>query len=148
MQNQTPINPYIEEDEIDLKELFDTILKYKFKIAIFVFVVTSITIAYSLSMPNIYESKTILSPTEKDSAPNLGGLGALAGFAGINIGGGGKVSVVDKMNVLLQNYTFNKRVIKKHHLLDKLLEEIDETKSEDDLMYLLQKGKWQLYSGQ
>jgi len=43
---------YIQEDEIDLKELFKTILKYKYKILAFCFVVILGTLFYVLSIPN------------------------------------------------------------------------------------------------
>ena len=56
MQQQTQVNSsvnYIEEDEIDLKELWSTIMKYKFKIAMFSFVVTVFAVLFALSKPKL-----------------------------------------------------------------------------------------------
>lgn len=50
----------LEEDEIDLRELASTIWKYRLKIAIFTAVITMLTILYTLSLPNEYESKAVL----------------------------------------------------------------------------------------
>ena len=92
MQQQTQVNSsvnYIEEDEIDLKELWSTIMKYKFKIAMFSFVVTVFAVLFALSKPNSYTSKTLLAPQEQAKA-SMGGLAALAGMAGVSLGGGSR----------------------------------------------------------
>ncbi len=49
-----------DEDEIDLKELFKTIWKYKKFIAIFVIIITSLTTLYIVMKPNIYRVDSIL----------------------------------------------------------------------------------------
>ncbi len=77
----------IKEDEIDLKELFQAVFNGKWLIVSTVLVFSILGILYSLSLPNIYKSTTLLYPTEQQS----NGLGAmkaysgLAGLAGINI---------------------------------------------------------------
>jgi len=127
----------LQEDEIDLRELWNTIWSNKWKIGIFTFIVTAATIAYSLTLPNIYKSETLLAPSEQQSGANLGGLSALAGLAGVNIGGGGKISVIDKMNTLKENYTFTENLIKKYDLLPKLIEDFDKlAKEEKEKSYL------------
>ncbi|MCT7557679.1 Wzz/FepE/Etk N-terminal domain-containing protein [Aliarcobacter butzleri] len=56
MQNQK----YLQEDEIDLKELFKTIWSYKKFILIFTFIVTVLSIIYvSLKTP-VYEVKSVI----------------------------------------------------------------------------------------
>lgn len=56
MQNQK----YLQEDEIDLKELFKTIWKYKIFILVFTFIVTILSIIYvSLKTP-IYQVKSVI----------------------------------------------------------------------------------------
>ena len=111
---------YIEEDEIDLKELFNTIWNNKFQIAIFTFVVTSLTIVYTLSIPNSYKSTTSLVP-HAQAKSSLGGLGALAGMAGIDIGGGGGVDAVTSFTTILNDFSFQNRVIQKYDLSKKLI---------------------------
>lgn len=78
----------IHEDEIDLRELARTIGRHKKKLIIFSLIVTVLSVAWTLSKPNIYQSQAVLVPQEQSKASSLGGLGALAGMAGIDIGGG------------------------------------------------------------
>ena len=108
----------IEEDEIDLRELFGTIWKNKFKIAFFTFVVTSLTIAYTLSIPNSYKSETLLVP-QTQAKPSLGGLGALAGLAGVDLGGGGNIDATTSLQTILNDYSFEQYMIKKYNLIEK-----------------------------
>ncbi len=108
----------IEEDEIDLRELWVTITKNKFKIILFSFFVTTITIIYTLSIPNSYKSSVLLAPQEQ-SKPSLGGLASLAGLAGINIGGS-NADTTSLLKATLQDYGFNEMLIKKYNLTDKI----------------------------
>jgi len=110
----------IEEDEIDLRELFATIWKHKIFIAVFVFIVTSLTIFYVLSKPNEYKVYTVLAPQEQSKSINLGGLGALASMAGVNIGGGSGVTPDVAFEQLLNDYAFMKEFIIKRGLDKKL----------------------------
>lgn len=119
MQLKDDYKNYIEEDEIDLKELFEIIWKYKIKIAFFTFIVTTLTILYSLSIPNSYKSETILIPQEQ-AKPSLGGLGALAGMAGIDIGGGSSIDAATSFNTIFNDFDFQKKIIKKYNLNEKL----------------------------
>lgn len=119
---QINTNTYqIEEDEIDLKELFLTIWKAKLFIAIFVAFATFIAILFALSKPNTYKVKTILAPQEQSKS--LGGLGALASMAGIGLGGGSGVTPDIAFNNLLNDYTFMTHFIKKYAIDKKLLDE-------------------------
>lgn len=77
----------IQEDEIDLRELARTIGKHKFKLIGFTLVVTTMSVLWTLSKPNIYHSQAVLVP-QVESKSSMGGLGALAGLAGVDIGGG------------------------------------------------------------
>ncbi|MDQ1339498.1 MAG: hypothetical protein QG567_650, partial [Campylobacterota bacterium] len=130
-QNQ---NNYIQEDEIDLRELWNTIWSNKWKIIIFSFIVTVATIFYALKLPNIYKSETLLAPSDQDAGANLGGLSALAGLAGVSIGGGGKIPVINKMGTLKDNYIFNENIIKKHNLLPILIKDFDKLDKEQKEM--------------
>jgi len=51
---------YIKEYEIDIKELFAIIKRNIFFIFIFVFVITSISVIYVLSKPNIYKVSAVI----------------------------------------------------------------------------------------
>jgi len=117
MQNEN--TNYIEEDEIDLKQLFNTILKNKFKIISITFIITSLTILYTLTIPNSYKSSIILAPQEQSKGSSLGGLSALAGIAGVNLGGS-SMDIFSSMNTILNDNSFQKMVIEKHNLTQKL----------------------------
>jgi len=113
-------NNCIDEDEIDLRELFSTIWANKFKIAIFTFIVTSLTILYVLTRPNQYTSSTILAPQGQTKSVSLGGLSSLASMAGVNIGGGGVMDAYHSLKIILGSYTFEKMMVKKYHLISLL----------------------------
>ena len=118
--NESINDNYIQEDEIDLKELFSTIAKNKYKILLFAFVITSFTIVYTMSIPNSYKSEVILAPQEQSKSMNLGGLGALAGLAGVNLGGGSSMDAFSSLSTIVNNNTFNKMMIEKYDLINKI----------------------------
>ena len=108
-----------EEDEIDLKELLNTILKYKYKIAIFSFVVVVLTLFYTLSIPNSYKSEVILISQSEDKTAG-GGLASLASLAGVSLGGNSGKDPFTMIDTTLKDYEFNKFVIQKYNLSEKL----------------------------
>ncbi len=109
----------IEEDEIDLRELFATIWSNKYKIIIFTFLVTSLSIIYALSIPNSYKSTVVLAPQEQSKSMSLGGLSALAGMAGINLGGG-HMDAFNSLKTIIDDYGFEKMMMYKYDLNKKL----------------------------
>jgi hypothetical protein len=119
--NETNMHQGIEEDEIDLKELFSTIWQNKFTIAIFALLITSAALLYALKTPNTYTSSTVLILKE-NSKPTLGGgAAAMAAMAGINLGGGGGgIDIAGLFKNLLGNYAFNKEIIQRYNLVDML----------------------------
>ena len=108
---------YIEEDEIDLRELFQTILKGKKVIALISTVVVTLALVYALKLPNVYKSQAVLIPTAEDSGSSLGGLGGLAAMAGMSIGGGGSMTPDVAFNSLLNNYEFMKKFVKENKIV-------------------------------
>ena len=77
--------PNFFNKEIDLYELFDILLKSK-KIILLITTFTSILgVIYSLSLPNIYESKTLLVPVNPSNSISAGlsSYGGIAGIAGL-----------------------------------------------------------------
>ena len=104
----------IEEDEIDLRELWETIKKGKKTIFITMAVIVSLTFIYVLKMPNSYKSEAILIPTESGGA-SAGGLGGLAAMAGISLGGGSMTPDV-AFKSLLDNYAFMKDFVERNHI--------------------------------
>jgi len=121
MINNTNQPIVCEEDEIDLKELFSTIWKHKIFVAVFVFIMTTFAIIWALYKPNEYKVYTLLAPQEQ-SQPSLGGLGALASMAGVNIGGGSGVTPDIAFSNLLMDYAFMKQFIIKNKIDKKFLD--------------------------
>ena len=116
--NQENINTHhIEEDEIDLRELFRTILAGKWIIITIAFIVVSLTLVYALKQPNEYKSEAILIPIEQASS-GLGGLGGLAAMAGVSLGGGGSMTPDVAFNSLLNNYEFMKNFVIKNKIVE------------------------------
>lgn len=71
MQENINHQNYIQEDEIDLKELFLTIWKKKLFIIGFTFIITVLAIVYALMKTPIYEAKAIIEiGSYKDSNNN------------------------------------------------------------------------------
>ncbi len=75
------------DDEIDLRELFYVLLEGKWIIVSLTAFVSIFGVIYSLSLPNIYESKALLVPVNPSSGISgaLGSYSGLAGLAGISL---------------------------------------------------------------
>ena len=102
---------HIEEDEIDLRELWQTILKGKKIIALVTAIVVTFTFVYALKLPNSYKSEAKLIPTAESGGPSLGGLGGLAAMAGVSLGGGGSMTPDVAFTTLLNDYEFMKEFV-------------------------------------
>lgn len=107
---------YLQNDEIDLRELWSTILKGKKIIISISILVVFIAFISVLKMPNIYKSDAILIPTESKSG-GLGGLGGLAAMAGVSLGGGSMTPDV-AFSSLLKNYDFMKKFVVKNKIVE------------------------------
>ena len=108
---------YIEEDEIDLRELWQTILAGKWIIISITFLVVVLTFVYVLKLANEYKSEAVLIPSEQ-SSQGLGSLGGLAAMAGISVGGGGAMTPDVAFNALLNDYTFMKEFVISNKILE------------------------------
>jgi uncharacterized protein involved in exopolysaccharide biosynthesis len=103
---QNSVEPQcIEEDEIDLRELFETIKKGKKTIFLVTTIIVFLTLIYALSVPNTYKSEAILIPVEQEGGSGLGSLGGLAAMAGVSLGGGSMTPDV-AFSSLLDDYSF------------------------------------------
>ena len=126
--------PYVEEDEIDLRELFSTIWHNKWKLFFISLLMTSLAVIYAIVTPNSYTSKTILIMKEQGKPSIGGGAAALASLAGVNLGGGsGGLDIASLFKNLIEDYSFNKQIIQKHHLLNRL----DPKNMEKQMVYVL-----------
>ena len=117
------IHSIYEEKEIDLFELFTTLLKYKLMIFLIVVITGIGSVIYSLTLINIYRSEATLALRENDNSGSS--LGALGGFGGIvasqlGIGGGGSL---EKIEAVLNSRGLSARIIDKYDLMPILFED-------------------------
>ena len=95
------------EKEIDLGELFSVLWSGKWIIVASISLFSIVAVIYSLSLPNIYQSKAILSPVESSGGTmnqvmkNMGGLASLAGVdLSSGDSGSNTVKSLEKLNTL------------------------------------------------
>ncbi|EKE75373.1 Wzz/FepE/Etk N-terminal domain-containing protein [Gallaecimonas xiamenensis] len=119
-----PHQAVMQDDEIDLRELFGAIWRGKWFVIACTVVFAVVSVAIALYLPNIYKSEVLLAPAEEQQQGGLAGLagqfGGLASLAGINLSGGS----TDKTNLalqVLQSREFIKTFIEKHDVLVPLM---------------------------
>lgn len=108
-------NEIKQEDEIDLRELFSIVLKYKLFIVVFVTFFTLVAGIYAIMKPNIYESKAIFSPINNEKSGNIVPEN-LEAFVNLSIGQNG--SAYQTYVHLGKNYSFMKKLILKYKLYE------------------------------
>lgn len=106
MKDKKDFNFNDTDEELDLWELLSVIFDGKWIIASITILFSVGIVFYSLSLPNIYQSKAILVPVEfsKSLSNNLNAYSGLANLAGISLSSGGGDSnsekAVEKLNTL------------------------------------------------
>ncbi|MDC3216942.1 Wzz/FepE/Etk N-terminal domain-containing protein [Gammaproteobacteria bacterium] len=96
---------YIDE-AIDFRELFKVLWDGKFLVIAVTSIFSIAAVIYSLSLPNIYQSKAYLSPVGEQVGTGQGmqGVGGLASLAGISLspqsGGSKSIKALEKLNSL------------------------------------------------
>ncbi|MCS0024733.1 Wzz/FepE/Etk N-terminal domain-containing protein [Vibrio antiquarius] len=112
------------DDEIDLVELFKALWGGKWIIIAITFIFAVGSVIYALSLPNIYKSDALLSPTERSNGGGLSNmasqLGGLAALAGVNIGAG-ESSQTELAVQVMKSRRFVDTFIEKHNLLVSLV---------------------------
>lgn len=108
MINKTELNNshnYVSEDEIDVRQLIKILWDGKVIITAIAVVFSTIAVIYSLSLPNIYQSKALLSPVVDQGNSNQvsSSIGGLASLAGLNLSsqsGGNSAKAIKKLRTL------------------------------------------------
>jgi len=107
--NQT--TNHIDEDEIDIKEVFRTIYRYRYMIISFVLIFTIISVVFAYYKPNVYQAE---STVEISNTKKMGGQEDILAMA---IDGGS--SNVDTEIVIVQSVSLAAKAMKKvdltHH---------------------------------
>lgn len=139
-----------EDDEIDLLELWRTLLKYKRMILKSVLGATFAAAAISLLMTNTYRAEVLLTPAQSEDvkggglASALGGLGGLATLAGVSLGGG---SSTEESLAVLQSREFLWKFVQEQKLMPILFEDswdADKKRWKEDNPED-QPGQWDIY---
>ena len=85
---------------IDLRELFNVILKGKKLIISITSVVAICSIVFALTLPNYYSSESILVPRDSEKSSGLSQYSGLASMAGISLPQSGGTSVFEVMEII------------------------------------------------
>ena len=115
--NEQQKNPYqnIEEDEIDLRELWNVIWSGKWTIVAVTFLFAVASVTYAVLQPNLYKAEVLLAPSSGDGN-KMGQMAGLAAMAGISVGGGGEAGKSQLALATLTTRDFLTRFINRHNL--------------------------------
>jgi uncharacterized protein involved in exopolysaccharide biosynthesis len=121
---QASKNNYNRDDAIDLFEIFKVIWSGKYLIILITIFFALSSVFYSLSLPNIYTSSTLLKVSSDDQNSQLSGMGSqfsgIASMVGINmpVSGSNKSHFVEETlksreftKILLSKYDFSPQII-------------------------------------
>jgi uncharacterized protein involved in exopolysaccharide biosynthesis len=148
--NTSPHHSQIEDDEIDLRELFATIWAGKLLIIGITSLFAVLAVVYALMQPNIYRSEALLSPVQAgDSASSLASkFGSLASLAGVSLPGGGGADKTAFAIEYIKSRAFLTTFINKHPDVLPELMAIDKwnagnnTMSYDTEIFDAETGEW------
>ena len=109
METNNNFNPQVNnEREIDLSELFSVLWDGKWLVVGITTIFSIAAVIYSLSLPNVYQSRALLSPVGDSGGGGLSQVmknyGGLASLAGVNLSstdaGSNSVKALEKLNTL------------------------------------------------
>jgi len=138
------------EDEIDLAELWRAIWAGKWLIIAMTSLFAVASVAYALSLPNIYKSEALLAPASQEEG-GMGALtsqfGGLASLAGVSLGGGGGIDKTTLALEIMKSREFIGKVIDDNELLVPLMavknwSMINNELIYDPELYDTEKRKW------
>ncbi|WP_192022368.1 Wzz/FepE/Etk N-terminal domain-containing protein [Shewanella sp. WPAGA9] len=133
--NQQSIN----DDEIDLRELFSVIWQGKWLIIAVTTVFAIGSVVFALSQPNTYKSEALLSPADTEQGGGLSALagqfGGLASMAGINLSGGSGIDKTQMAIEVAKSRKFTTEFIQKHQILVDLMAVENWNMEMDTLVY-------------
>ncbi len=119
MEEKNITQQRINEDEIDLFQLWEILWNNRKFILVFTGVITILTAIISFVLPKTYTSEAVIVPVSS-SGSGKGGLSAVAAFAGFPISGDqNQANVIAVLNSL----TLRERVVKELNLVDEILKD-------------------------
>ncbi|WP_041408130.1 Wzz/FepE/Etk N-terminal domain-containing protein [Shewanella sp. W3-18-1] len=131
--------PQMQDDEIDLRELFSVIWQGKWRIIGITAVFAIASVGLALYLPNIYKSEALLAPASEEQGGGLSALasqfGGLASLAGVNLGGKGGTDKTQLAIEVLKSRQFTSEFIQKHNILADLMAAKKWDRDADKIIY-------------
>ena len=131
--------PQVQDDEIDLRELFSVIWRGKWIILVVTALFAVGAVVFAIKQPNIYKSEALLAPAAEEQGGGLSALasqfGGLASLAGVNLGGKGGTDKTQLAIEVLKSRQFTSEFIQKHNILADLMAAKKWNRDTDTLIY-------------
>lgn len=131
--------PQVQDDEIDLRELFAVIWQGKWLIIVITAIFAIGAVFFAIKQPNIYKSEALLAPASEEQGGGLSGLasqfGGLASLAGVNLGSKGGTDKTELAIEVLKSRQFTSDFIQKHNILADLMAADKWDRDADKLIY-------------
>ncbi|ABK47610.1 lipopolysaccharide biosynthesis [Shewanella sp. ANA-3] len=131
--------PQVQDDEIDLRELFAVIWQGKWLIIAITAVFAIASVAFAILQPNIYKSEALLAPASEEQGGGLSALasqfGGLASLAGVNLGAKGSTDKTQLAIEVLKSRQFTSEFIQKHNILANLMAAKKWDRDADKIIY-------------
>lgn len=131
--------PQVQDDEIDLRELFAVIWQGKWLIIAITAVFAIASVAFAILQPNIYKSEALLAPASEEQDGGLSALasqfGGVARLAGVNLGGKGGIDKTQLAIEVLKSRQFTSEFIQKHNILTDLMAAKKWDRDTDKIIY-------------
>ncbi|MCU8021989.1 Wzz/FepE/Etk N-terminal domain-containing protein [Shewanella sp. SM78] len=131
--------PAVQDDEIDLRELFSIIWQGKWLIITITAVFAIGAVIFAIEQPNIYKSEALLAPASEEQGGGLSGLasqfGGLASLAGVNLGSKGGTDKTELAIEVLKSRQFTSDFIQRHNILADLIAAEKWDREADKLIY-------------
>ena len=120
------------EGELDLLQLFKILWLHKLQVVVLTSIFAIFSVFYALSLPNIYESESLLTPVQQGSAQGsqAGGLAALVGIT-LNDANANNVDVTLETSKSFDFY----RYLNERRSIDKYILAVDNYSYSEDKLY-------------
>ena len=131
--------PQVQDDEIDLRELFAVIWQGKWLIIAITAIFAIGAVVFAIMQPNIYKSEALLAPASEEQGGGLSALasqfGGLASLAGVNLGAKGGTDKTQLAIEVLKSRQFTSEFIQKHNILADLMAAKKWDRDQDKVLY-------------
>ncbi|MFG7351458.1 Wzz/FepE/Etk N-terminal domain-containing protein [Shewanella oncorhynchi] len=131
--------PAVQDDEIDLRELFSVIWHGRWLIIAITAVFAIGAVIFAIKQPNIYKSEALLAPASEEQGGGLSALasqlGGLASLAGVNLGSKGGTDKTELAIEVLKSRQFTSDFIQRHNILADLMAAEKWDRDADKLIY-------------